>query len=60
MDLTQVSRLQRNVESLPINDEKPELPASKVAFISCRSRLTIMLADGTRGSGEKECAMMGS
>ena len=50
--LTHVCRLLQSVESPERADRKQKLSANTVALISCRSRLTIMLADVARGEGK--------
>ena len=48
-----VCRLLQSIERLERIYKKTRAFSQHVAFISCRSRLTIMLAGTARGSGEK-------
>jgi len=51
--LIHICRLPQSVKSLERPYEKLELSDNTVAFISCRSRLAIMLADVARGQWGK-------
>ena len=58
--LTQICRFPRSIAraSVERTDRKLERSASTVDFISCRSRLTIILTCVARGSGEKGSGLM--
>ena len=51
--LNHVCRLPLSIVSLERIDKKPKLSANTATFISCRSRLNIMLAGAAVGSEEK-------
>ena len=57
--LTQVCKLLQSIENLERIHKKPELSANIVAFISCRSRLTLMLAGAPGGAVERREVVIG-